>query len=94
MRNAIENDEFEICYQPQVDITDQALCGVEALIRWNHPVLGRLSPAEFIPIAEDSRLIVEIDKHTLRKSLSRNSRLPRKRAARTTFGGESLSYYP
>lgn len=66
MRNAIENDEFEICYQPQIDTINQQICGVEALIRWNHPVLGKLSPAEFIPIAEDSRLIIEIDKHTLR----------------------------
>ncbi len=68
MRRAIDNDEFEICYQPQVDTSDLQICGVEALLRWNHPTLGRLSPAEFIPIAEDSRLIVEIDKHTLRKA--------------------------
>lgn len=68
MRKAIDQDEFEICYQPQIDTSDLQICGVEALIRWNHPTLGRLSPAEFIPIAEDSRLIVEIDKHTLRKA--------------------------
>lgn len=68
MRKAIENDEFEICYQPQIDIQTREICGVEALIRWNHPTLGRLSPAEFIPIAEDSRLIIDIDSHTLRKA--------------------------
>ncbi len=68
MRKAIENDEFEICYQPQVNIETKTICGVEALIRWNHPTLGRLSPAEFIPIAEDSRLIIDIDTHTLRKA--------------------------
>lgn len=68
MRKAIENDEFEICYQPQIDTETRMICGVEALIRWNHPTLGRLSPAEFIPIAEDSRLIIEIDSHTLRKA--------------------------
>ena len=68
MRKAIANDEFEICYQPQVDTKTRGICGVEALIRWNHPTLGRLSPAEFIPIAEDSRLIIEIDSHTLRKA--------------------------
>lgn len=65
MRKAIENDEFEICYQPQVDTRNHNICGVEALIRWNHPTLGRLSPAEFIPIAEESRLIIELDTLTL-----------------------------
>ena len=68
MRRAIDEDEFEICYQPQVDTATQKIYGVEALIRWNHPSLGRLSPIEFIHIAEDCRLIIEIDKHTLRKA--------------------------
>lgn len=68
MRRAIDNDEFEICYQPQVNTHNLQICGVEALIRWNHPTLGRLSPADFIPIAEDCRLIIEIDKMTLRKA--------------------------
>lgn len=68
MRRALVNDEFEICYQPQISTDNQQICGVEALIRWNHPTLGRLSPAEFIPIAEDSRLIIDIDRHTLRKA--------------------------
>lgn len=68
MRKAIDNDEFEICYQSQVNTSDLQICGVEALIRWNHPTLGRLSPVEFIPIAEDSRLIVELDRQTLRKA--------------------------
>ncbi len=68
MRRAIDNDEFEICYQPQISISNQQICGVEALIRWNHPTLGRLAPAEFIPIAEDSRLIVDIDLYTLRRA--------------------------
>ncbi|WP_019530702.1 EAL domain-containing protein [Dasania marina] len=68
IRRAIELDEFDICYQPQVDTLTETVCGVEALIRWNHPTLGRLSPIEFIPIAEESRLIIEIDKYTLRKA--------------------------
>ncbi|MEE8057003.1 MAG: EAL domain-containing protein [Pseudomonadales bacterium] len=65
MRRAIDNGEFEICYQPQINTVSQQLCGVEALIRWNHPTLGRLSPADFIPIAEDSRLIIDLDCYTL-----------------------------
>ena len=68
IRQALELNEFEICYQPQIDTSTQMICGVEALIRWNHPSLGRLSPTEFIPIAEESRLIIDIDKHTLRKA--------------------------
>ena len=68
MRRAIDNDEFDICYQPQINITNQQICGVEALIRWNHPTLGRLAPAEFIAIAEDSRLIVDLDLYTLRRA--------------------------
>jgi len=68
MRRAIENDEFEVCYQPQISAETEQICGVEALIRWDHPRLGRLSPAEFIPVAEDSHLIIDIDRHTLRKA--------------------------
>lgn len=68
LRRAMQNNELEICYQPLVDTHDTNLYGVEALIRWNHPRYGRLSPAEFIPIAEDSRLIVEIDRQTMREA--------------------------
>jgi diguanylate cyclase (GGDEF)-like protein/PAS domain S-box-containing protein len=66
MRKAIDNHEFEVCYQPQINIREQRICGVEALVRWDHPTLGRLPPSEFIPIAEDSQLIVELDRLTLR----------------------------
>lgn len=68
LRKAMQNNELEICYQPLVDTVNTNLYGVEALIRWNHPRYGRLSPAEFIPIAEDSRLIVEIDRQTMREA--------------------------
>jgi diguanylate cyclase (GGDEF)-like protein/PAS domain S-box-containing protein len=68
MRRALESGEFDICYQPQVDAHTERLVGVEALVRWNHPALGRLAPAEFIPIAEDSRLIIELDRLTLARA--------------------------
>ena len=68
MRRAIDNDEFEVCYQPQLNASNETLCGVEALIRWNHPRLGRLAPGQFIAVAEDSHLIVAIDRLTLRKA--------------------------
>jgi diguanylate cyclase (GGDEF)-like protein/PAS domain S-box-containing protein len=65
MRRALENNEFEVYYQPQVDTLTERLVGLEALVRWNHPAMGQLAPAEFIPVAEDSRLIVELDRLTL-----------------------------
>lgn len=68
IRQAIELDEFEVVYQPQVEPNSQQLVGVEALVRWHHPELGLLSPNQFISIAEESRLITHIDKLTLRKA--------------------------
>ena len=68
LRKALQNNELSICYQPLVDTVNTRLYGVEALIRWNHPVYGRLLPAEFISIAEDSRLIIEIDRKTMREA--------------------------
>ena len=60
IRKAIENNEFTLYYQPQIDASTNKMCGMEALIRWNHPTQGFISPALFIPIAEDSGLINKI----------------------------------
>jgi diguanylate cyclase (GGDEF)-like protein/PAS domain S-box-containing protein len=60
LRRALERDEITILYQPIVRLDDRAVAGFEALARWNHPKLGRLSPAEFINIAEETALIVEL----------------------------------
>lgn len=68
MRKALDSDEFEVVYQPQIATETGALLGVEALIRWRHPSLGLLSPAQFIPVAEDSRLIIELDRSTLARA--------------------------
>ena len=61
LRRAIFNNEFEVYYQPQVDGRDDKIIGMEALVRWNHPENGLTSPAEFIPIAEDTGIIIDID---------------------------------
>jgi len=60
MRHALEKKEFEVFYQPQVAVESQRIRGMEALIRWNHPTRGMVSPNDFIPIAEESGLITPI----------------------------------
>jgi diguanylate cyclase (GGDEF)-like protein/PAS domain S-box-containing protein len=60
LRRALERDEITILYQPIVRLEDRSVAGFEALARWNHPKLGRLSPAEFINIAEETGLIIEL----------------------------------
>ncbi len=60
LRKALVNNEFILYYQPQVDMAREQIIGFEALIRWNNPEFGMVSPAKFIPIAEETGLIVEI----------------------------------
>jgi diguanylate cyclase (GGDEF)-like protein/PAS domain S-box-containing protein len=60
LRAALQNEEFQLLYQPQVNMNTQKIIGLEALIRWNHPQQGRISPAMFIPIAEQNGFIREI----------------------------------
>lgn len=62
IRQALKNNEFVLYYQPLIDLRTTRIIGAEALIRWNHPTRGFISPAEFIPIAEESGLILDIDK--------------------------------
>jgi diguanylate cyclase (GGDEF)-like protein/PAS domain S-box-containing protein len=60
LRSALKNDEFSLVYQPQVCLRTGEVVGLEALLRWSNPRLGRVSPADFIPLAEDTGLIVPI----------------------------------
>ncbi|AGA68329.1 PAS domain S-box/diguanylate cyclase (GGDEF) domain-containing protein [Desulfitobacterium dichloroeliminans LMG P-21439] len=69
LRHAIEYNEFQLLYQPIINMTDESLIGAEALIRWTHPKLGFISPSEFIPLAEETGLIYDIEKWVIKTAL-------------------------
>ncbi|SDL93186.1 diguanylate cyclase/phosphodiesterase [Oryzisolibacter propanilivorax] len=74
LRRALEREQFTLHYQPQFDLATGVVCGAEALLRWQHPELGAISPAEFIPVAEDSGQIVAIGDWVLRNALAQLAR--------------------
>jgi predicted signal transduction protein with EAL and GGDEF domain len=65
LRKALREGEFEVYYQPQITLSSDRVVGMEALIRWNHPQDGLLTPDKFMPVAEDSGLVDEIDEWVL-----------------------------
>ncbi len=70
LKKAIHNGEFFVEYQPQVDARSQKIVGAEALVRWNHPDLKTIPPLDFIPIAEDTGMILEIGEIVLKKAIT------------------------
>jgi diguanylate cyclase (GGDEF)-like protein len=76
LREAIENEELELHYQPIIDLRRNAITGFEALARWRHPVKGMIPPAVFIPVAEDSGLILPLGTWALAEACRRAAQWP------------------
>jgi diguanylate cyclase (GGDEF)-like protein len=99
LRRALDHGEFELHYQPKIDARSGGIAGIEALLRWQHPELGMVAPAKFIPVAEETGLIVSIGKWVLKTACTQNvawqkSGLPRLNIAvnlsRRQFADEGL----
>lgn len=76
MREATENGDFELYYQPIVDLRSRKVMGFEALMRWSHPTRGSVSPAEFIPLAEETGLIVQLGEWAIRRACADAAKWP------------------
>jgi diguanylate cyclase (GGDEF)-like protein len=76
LRKALVNAEFELYYQPLVNLQSNEITAFEALLRWNHPVRGLVSPAEFIPIAEETGLIIPLGEWVIRKACQETAKWP------------------
>ena len=74
LRGAVEREEFFLAYQPTFDINEMVLTGMEALIRWNHPVRGIVQPNDFVPLLEETGLIVEVGKWVLEEACRQGSK--------------------
>jgi diguanylate cyclase (GGDEF)-like protein/PAS domain S-box-containing protein len=76
LRRAIQQDQFELYYQPIIDSKTRKICGAEALVRWNNPTKGMISPEKFIPLAEESGLITQIGEWVLQTACAEAVKWP------------------
>ncbi|MGE7949271.1 EAL domain-containing protein [Lysinibacillus sp. NPDC093688] len=72
LRSALDNEEFELYYQPIMDVKTNKIIGMESLIRWNNEILGQVTPDEFIPIAEETGMIIPIGQWVLDTAIKQN----------------------
>lgn len=77
MHGALQREEFSIMYQPQIDVASGSIIGAEALLRWNNQQLGQVSPVDFIPVAEQSGMIIDIGEYVIEESLKYLSSIPK-----------------
>ena len=78
LRQAFENNEFRIYYQPQIDLEDESIIGLEALVRWEHPNMGLIPPEKFLELAEENGILVEIDRWMMKTAMKQVKRWNRK----------------
>jgi diguanylate cyclase (GGDEF)-like protein len=90
LRKALANEEFELFYQPLVNLRSGKLTTCEALLRWNHPVRGTVSPVDIIPVAEDMGLIVDLGRWILRKACMECMKWPEGVAVAVNFSPQQF----
>ena len=85
LRKAVELNQFELCYQVQANIATGQISGYEVLLRWRHPERGMVSPADFIPVAEETGAILAIDEWVLRNACEEAASWPVLTRSRSIF---------
>ena len=75
LKIAVQEEQFEVYYQPKINLQTRQVIGAEALVRWNHPAKGRVSPEIFVPVAEEAGLIIELGEWILRTACRQNHSL-------------------
>ena len=76
LREALERNELELYYQPIIGLSDESIVGFEALARWNHPTRGAIAPSEFVPVAEDTGMMMRLGEWALSEACGKIARLP------------------
>ena len=87
LRHALEKKELSLCYQPLVEAQSGKVIGAEALLRWNNPTLGPVPPDRFIPVAEDTGLIIPVTDWVLKRPAKRQRAGRKQREALSTDSG-------